>query len=704
MSVFKKLLMLSFLFYGLLQNVVISATTDNIVAENTLPEGPYSSVGIFSIVVSADGKHIYAATDAGLIISDNAGNTWVYKNPDEDSDPRTFSSVAVSADATYIYASSINTGVLSISTDGGKKWSNKAIGVKSVATSTDGKDVYAATISGLSISRDSGKTWSNKTKLDDLADNDINSVSMNKDGTSIYAATIGGLSISRDSGRTWISKTKFDGLASNDVSAVRASSDGLNIYLTTDHGLSISTDSGKTWVNKTKRDGLGSDVVHAILVSADGSHIYVATDGGLSISQDGGKTWTNKTKMQGLGDNIVYSIVKSPNGKLLYAGTADGLSISTDGGKTWINKTNPKHIFADAVSTNADGSHIYTVSRDTYYRDGGLSMSNDGGKTWIHKTTDDGLVSSNTVAVKANANGKHIYVASADCELWGTKGGLSISNDSGKTWTSKTKTDDLGADASHSVAMSADGKHVYAACDGYLNISADGGKTWFQKISIDSGKTWLNEKSKSCDKISPAIANTLEEIPSEANAILPCDFAEKERVVAMFNRDFKGDKLTLDPESAIVAESSNTTYEIYKGDFSNEGAVEYAFVSTSGSGRYNYVDIYKLVDNHLVNINLDNIISKQLLNGGDLGPGFYGYTAKPFAIVKNKKTYLRFIDLSFTEPEDGSVPQGLRTTLCTYLLQKERFLLSGPNLKVSPQNGKITKSTDCVGSSSFKYT
>lgn len=126
--------MLSFLFYGLLQNVVISATTENIAAENTLPEGTYSSVSIFGVAVSVDEKHIYAAMDAGLIISDNAGNTWVYKNPDEDSDPSRVSSVAVSADATYIYASSINTGVLSISTDGGKKWSNKYIGVKSIMT------------------------------------------------------------------------------------------------------------------------------------------------------------------------------------------------------------------------------------------------------------------------------------------------------------------------------------------------------------------------------------------------------------------------------------------------------------------------------------------------------------------------------------------------------------------------------------------
>ena len=75
--------------------------------------------------------------------------------------------------------------------------------------------VYATTNGGLSISTDGGTKFTNRTTADGLGDNRVNDVLVN--GSTVYAATTGGLSISTDGGIKFTNRTTADGLGDNTV-------------------------------------------------------------------------------------------------------------------------------------------------------------------------------------------------------------------------------------------------------------------------------------------------------------------------------------------------------------------------------------------------------------------------------------------------------------------------------------------------------
>jgi hypothetical protein len=96
-----------------------------------------------------------------------------------------------------------------------------------------------------------------------------------------------------------------------------------------------------------------------------------------------------------------------------------------------------------------------------------LSLSTDGGLTFTNKTTADGL-GDNTVN-GVFASGSTVYAA--------TDGGLSISTNGGDSFTNRTTTNSgLGRNDVYGVFAS--GSTVYAATGGGLSISTDGGATF----------------------------------------------------------------------------------------------------------------------------------------------------------------------------------------------------------------------------------
>jgi len=202
----------------------------------------------------------------------------------------------------------------------------------------------------------------------------------------------------------------------------------------------------------------------------------------------------------------------------------------------------------------------------------------------------------------------------------------------------------------------------------------------------------------------------IKKIPADSKPVLACnDTTEIKHFLTLLKKsstqkesdylldNFAIQSLTLDKDNATI-EDGTRYYVIYKGDFSNEGVTEYALVSTNSVGEHNnMVNIYKLIDNHLVDTGLGDIISRDLLNGRDLGPDFYNWVADPFAIKKDGKTYLRFMNYPSTPADrsDGYNTDELR--LCTYILQGEKITLSGPNLKYSKKQNKLVEATDCTG-------
>jgi hypothetical protein len=185
----------------------------------------------------------------------------------------------------------------------------------------------------------------------------------------------------------------------------------------------------------------------------------------------------------------------------------------------------------------------------------------------------------------------------------------------------------------------------------------------------------------------------IKEPPIGSVPILACDSNEKKRFLDLMKKSDIKDftDLKLDEDGKISARWDDQI-EIYKGDFSNEGMTEYALITTGGTMHANTVYIYKLISDHLVNVNLNNIIITNLIPGSDMR-NFYFNVADPFAIKQNGKTYLRFM----TYPGGHTDYDKTKLQLCTYLWQGKQFTLTGPNWRYDKDN--LVPAKDCVGSS-----
>lgn len=95
-----------------------------------------------------------------------------------------------------------------------------------------------------------------------------------------------------------------------------------------------------------------------------------------------------------------------------------------------------------------------------------------------------------------------------------------------------------------------------------------------------------------------------------------------------------------------------------------------------------------------MNADLNRIIVNNLIPGGDMGNSFYLHVADPFAITKNGKTYLRFMNF----PGGSMDYDKTKLRLCTYLWQGKQFALAGPNWRFNKLGDHLVSAKDCVGS------
>ena len=125
---------------------------------------------------------------------------------------------------------------------------------------------------------------------------------------------------------------------------------------------------------------------------------------------------------------------------------------------------------ANSVRTiYVDGQNVYVGTSS------GLSISNNGGQTFVTRTTTDGLGADTVNGVWAS--GLNLYVA--------TEGGLSISNNGGTTFVNN----DFGrtGNSQFSYGVSVNGQNVYVGTFVGLRVSTDGGQTFSLKTSTDFG-------------------------------------------------------------------------------------------------------------------------------------------------------------------------------------------------------------------------
>jgi photosystem II stability/assembly factor-like uncharacterized protein len=346
------------------------------------------------------------------------------------------------------------------------------------------------------------------------------------DPLTYYAATAsGGVWKSADGGLTW--KSVFDdqptssvgsiAVAPSDPNVVYVGSGEANIRGNVSPGAGIfkSTDGGKNWSHVWKQVGqIGTVVVHPknpdVCFAAVLGHAFGPNpERGLYRTTNSGKTWVRvlfKNDETGCSDvaldpsnpRIVFAgfwQTRRRPWELTSGGPGSDLFVSRDGGESWVSlksgkdpakpdekskdenrpghdklgKGLPEGIWGKigVAVAPSDGQRVYAVIEA---EKGGLFRSDDGGKTWdratedrhirqrawyystltIHPTSPDVVYAPQVQLLKSIDGGKEFHTVSGSHhgdhhDLWidpanpnrmigANDGGVDISTDGGKTW------------------------------------------------------------------------------------------------------------------------------------------------------------------------------------------------------------------------------------------------------------------------------
>ncbi|MDQ1349325.1 MAG: hypothetical protein QG573_2704 [Acidobacteriota bacterium] len=324
------------------------------------------------------------------------------------------------------------------------------------------------------------------------------------DPLTFYAATSqSGVWKSVDGGHNW--KPVFDGqpLLATGAIAV-APSDPNVIYVGTGEanirgnvqpgdGIYRSTDAGKTWSHVLDQEGqIGKIVVHPrnpdIAFAALLGHAFGPNQQrGVYRTLDGGRNWTQVLAVDA--DTGASDVELDPgNPRILFAGfwqarrypwgmtsggAGSGLHRSTDGGETWSRLTGhglPEGIWGKVgvAVAPSDGNRIYALIEA---EKGGLFRSDDGGATWRLANGHNALTQRawyySTLTIDP-VNADVVWIPQVAL-LRTIDGGRSIHSVGG---IHHGDVHDLWIDPRAP-------ERVIIGNDGGVDLSLDGGKTWF---------------------------------------------------------------------------------------------------------------------------------------------------------------------------------------------------------------------------------
>ena len=180
------------------------------------------------------------------------------------------------------------------------------------------------------------------------------------------------------------------------------------------------------------------------------------TSYGIFKSSDGGESWTAKNNgLHGMDKNINQIAIHPTSQDTVYAATLNsGIYKTSDGGNNWIT-----------INNNLPNLDIRTIAIDpetpnTVYagiEHGGVVKSMDGGLTWQAKNI--GMDPEAVIRAVAIDPANPVTVYAAD---WST--GVYKSIDGGESW--QHINDGLRTRAVNAMAISADGKTIYAGTEG----------------------------------------------------------------------------------------------------------------------------------------------------------------------------------------------------------------------------------------------
>ncbi|MCK9279967.1 MAG: T9SS type A sorting domain-containing protein [Melioribacteraceae bacterium] len=286
-----------------------------------------------------------------------------------------------------------NGGGIFSSSDGGKNWVSKNVGLTDFTINTlhvYENNIYAGSNNNFYISTNEGVNWESLS-TSSIGPNLCSSI-LCFDSTIIVGSYGGGLFYSSDRGTNWNHiKNDFRMQYGGEYAVTSLIKlDSIIFAGTYGGGIYILTNDGFNWV----KSSLTSGIVHSLYNWEN--NIYVGTeDQGVYYSSDNGTTWLQINS--GLEDIAVWSLTVSQN--KLFVGTSTGLYSFANENSIWSK-------------TNLNNAWVYSLFdyKDLLFAGiwrCGIQFSSDSGSSWI--VSENGLI--NTTINSFSNNGNYIYSA-----------------------------------------------------------------------------------------------------------------------------------------------------------------------------------------------------------------------------------------------------------------------------------------------------
>ncbi|HLG63821.1 MAG TPA: hypothetical protein VKY19_17905 [Ktedonosporobacter sp.] len=245
---------------------------------------------IIDLEFDGPGKRLYAATEKGLFVSDDAAQHWQSLNTATSGLPSDqYTTLAFDLHATtVIYAGTAAHGVFK-SSDNGITWKAintdlpQGIAINSLVYDTDQQHLWAATSLGVYRSDDKGLSWKSLSK-GLPANSVVNAIEpasiVGGAQNLVYAGTNHGFFLSENAGAQWAAGR--EALSGTSIRHIlidfRGASSNTTLYVATDAGAFRSDDSGQTWGSIATGLPRGEPVYSVILGADNYSQLLVATN------------------------------------------------------------------------------------------------------------------------------------------------------------------------------------------------------------------------------------------------------------------------------------------------------------------------------------------------------------------------------------------------------------------------------------------
>ena len=367
-----------------------------------------SPVAIQKFIVH-DEDHIFAATEIGVLYSEDEGNSWIKR--DEGLTDTTIQALAMKPSGD-LFAGTMNGGMFR-SSNGGVNW----IAINTGLTDTDigaivfnqsGTLFIRTQYNEVFASSDNGDHWEKQAQTLSGASPSVFTIDSND---YLYAAMFDGISRSTNNGASWESIN--NGMTIPFINTIVTAPD--YILTGTDGGIFISSD-GENW--NAANAGLEAVKITALVRNSEET-LFAGSTSGVFRSADAGESWEKINT--GLTNILIYDLILDDDGELFAATEGDGVWRSMNNGDSWEQAGDELlNYIIKYLAFNREGEILSTSSREIY-------LSENNGESW-EIIAEYGTFANDINAFAVNDSG-HIFV--------GTRDGMFISKNTGESWEQK---------------------------------------------------------------------------------------------------------------------------------------------------------------------------------------------------------------------------------------------------------------------------